>query len=68
MAVVGHWLLHLAGMDSQNTPFYMFWSGIGAAGAGWTAIGVAWWTLRIELQALKLETELLRRELERVSE
>lgn len=24
-----HWLGHVLGLDSQNTPYYLFWSGVG---------------------------------------
>lgn len=63
---VAYWLLHVTGIDTQQSYFYDFWSGIAASGAAWAAIFVAWWTMRIELRALKLESQVLALELERL--
>ena len=30
MPAVAHWLYVLSGLSSANSPFYLFWSGIGA--------------------------------------
>lgn len=63
--ILFHWLLHLAGMDSQETAFYMFWSGIGPCLVGSVAIYFARKSVRLELEALRLEMQLVAAELER---
>lgn len=60
-----HLVLHVLGIDTQQSDWYDFWSGFGASGAAWLAIMFAWYSLRIELRAMRLETELLSHELAR---
>lgn len=58
-----HYLEHWMAVDSQSTGFYMFWSGIGAASAGWCAILLAYRVfraeLRLELRSIALEERSL---------
>lgn len=65
-----HLLYHWLGLDTQQSPYYDFWSGFGAALAGWVgvAIGFAglalgWIGLRAELTALREQHAAVEREI-----
>lgn len=57
------WIRHLLGIDSQQTAFYMFWSGPGPCFVGMITVLLGYYAIRLELRALKLEAQLLQREL-----
>jgi ABC-type nickel/cobalt efflux system permease component RcnA len=63
-AVTRYVVLHMTGIDTQQSPFYDFWSGIAPALVGAAAVWLAWRSLRLELTLLKSEHQAIRRELQ----
>lgn len=61
---VDWWVRHVLGIDSQQTAFYMFWSGPGPCIVGLAGVALAWWAIRIALSSLRIENEQLSWELE----
>lgn len=62
--VLRHYVEHWMALDSQSTGWYMFWSGLGAASAGWCAIFLAYMVFRAEMRLERRSLELEERSLE----
>jgi hypothetical protein len=59
-----HLISHFLGIDTQQSPYYDFWSGFAASGAAWIAILVAWFVFRAEQRLERISLDLERRSIE----